>query len=152
MEESAFNKLTLGVYAIGAKAGDRENVMTAAWLTQTGSEPASLLVSLSQDHYTTELIDESGMFSVSVFSDEQFEEACTCGFISGREKDKLAMVPHFYGKKGLPLIEGTAAQFECEVVARHELGESVLFTGKVVSSTFDKDINPMTYNSHDFFD
>jgi len=152
MQESALDKLSLGVYAIGAKAGGRENFMTAAWLTQAESEPVCLLVSLSRGHYTTELIDESGMFSVSVFSDEQFEDAHACGFVSGREKDKLALIPHIYGKKGLPLVEGAAAHFECEVIARHELEESVLFTGKVVSSAFDKDINPLTYNSHDFFD
>lgn len=152
MEKKALEKLTLGVYAIGAKAGDRENIMTAAWLTQAVYEPASLLVSLSRGHYTTELIDESGMFSVSVFSDEQFDEAHTCGFVSGREKDKLSIIPHFYGKKGLPLVEGAAAQFECEVTARHELEKSVLFIGKIVSAIFDKDINPMIYNSSDFFD
>ena len=99
MEKKALEKLTLGVYAIGAKAGDRENIMTAAWLTQAVYEPASLLVSLSRGHYTTELIDESGMFSVSVFSDEQFDEAHTCGFVSGREKTSCQLYRIFTAKR-----------------------------------------------------
>ena len=149
-KETAIDKLSLGVYAIGSKAGDKENVMTAAWLMQAAYEPAHLLVSISKGHYTAELIDESGMFSVSVFSDEQFQTAHYCGFISGRDEDKLKEVPHTYGKKGLPLIDGAAAHMECEVTARYELNESVLYVGKIVSQAV-QDENPLLYHSADFF-
>lgn len=78
-------KVTCGVYIIGVKAGERTNGMTAAWVTQVSMIPPMICVSINKRHFTAELIDKAGCFSVSVLSEDCYELAVRCGFGSGRD-------------------------------------------------------------------
>ena len=54
-----------GVYLVGTKKGEGYNLMTAAFVTQVSFNPASLAVSVAKPHYTAELIQAQGEFTLS---------------------------------------------------------------------------------------
>ena len=52
------DKIPQGVFLVGTKKGEGYNLMTAAFVTQVSFNPASIAVSVANNHYTAELIRE----------------------------------------------------------------------------------------------
>ena len=90
MGKDYMNAITQGVYVIGAKNGEKKNLMTAAWLTQISSRPNQILVAVSAGHYTAEMLQNNAHFTISVLAKGQEEVAKACGFVSGRNAEKTA--------------------------------------------------------------
>lgn len=71
MGKDYMNAITQGVYVIGAKNGEKKNLMTAAWLTQISSRPNQILVAVSAGHYTAEMLQNNAHFTISVLAKGQ---------------------------------------------------------------------------------
>lgn len=65
------DKIPQGVFLVGTKKGEGYNLMTAAFVTQVSFNPASIAVSVANNHYTAELIREQERFSLSVLAEGQ---------------------------------------------------------------------------------
>lgn len=144
------NGLTHGVYVIGSQAENRCNLMTAAWVTQISARPDTLLVAVGKTHYTAQLITQRRSFTVSALSEKQGEIARACGFVSGRDINKLARVHCGFTESGLPWVWEAAAMFECEMTGRIEMGDHILFVGTVIESR-STGATPMVYRASEFF-
>ena len=107
------DKIPQGVFLVGAKKGEGYNLMTAAFVTQVSFNPASIAVSVANNHYTAELIREQERFSLSVLAEGQEAEAKACGFESGRKTDKSKRVQTHLMAPGLPVLDGAAAAMVC---------------------------------------
>lgn len=148
--KDALRLITLGTYVIGTKYGDRENLMTAAWLTQVSSNPASLAIAIGKTHYTAELIDCAGCFSVSILTEIQHDIAIRCGFTSGRNTNKMMNEITNYSKNSMPVIQDAAAYLDCQVVNKIDANDHVLYIAKVIDAEL-KSRNTLTYNFDIFF-
>lgn len=147
---SAMDMLTHGVYVLGVHTPKKDNLMTAAWLCQTSSSPATLIVAVGSNHLTAQLIREAENFTVSVLTDGQSMEAKACGSVSGRTADKTAIVETSYTKSGNPVVAGAAAHLECRVLGEEAVYNHALFIAEVVGATRYSD-QVLTYHRKDFF-
>lgn len=118
------------VIVSGAHA-DKQNGMTAAWLTQVSFSPCLLAVAIAPARYTHELIEKSKIFAVSVLREGQEGVAKALGYASGRKKNKLAGVSIQVLDSGLPVLTDSGAYYECRLVHSYPAGDHTLFIGEV---------------------
>ncbi len=142
--------LVHGVYIIGVKYKAKINGMTAAWVSQVSSKPPMISVAIGKNHYTADLIHRAKSFSINFLSSEQHEWARKCGFVSGRDQDKLDKKDVVFKVTGTPILRNCAAYLECNLVQQIEVGDHILFLGIVVNAD-NKDKPLLIYKSQDFF-
>ncbi len=113
----------------------KPNVMTCAWATPVSEEPPVVVVCVSRESYTAELIKETKEFVINIPSKKFFKALWICGKTSGRNTDKFKMA----GLKTLkahkispPLIEGCIGYIECRLSKTIEVGECYAFFGNVL--------------------
>ncbi|MFH1724000.1 MAG: flavin reductase family protein [Elusimicrobiota bacterium] len=120
------------VVIVGAKAGEKSNWMTAAWVTHVSFKPPLLAVSIGPERYTHSMIKASRAFSISVLREGQEDVAKDLGFRSGAREDKLKGYKVTTAKTGAPILEDAGAYYDCRVVGQHTAGDHTLFIGEVV--------------------
>ena len=148
--ENVLDLLTHGVYIIGVKSGKKINGMTAAWVNQVSSQPPMVSVAVGKSHYTSELISKAKSFSVNILSPNQMELARKCGFISGRDQDKLQEEEITYQASGAPILTDCAAYLDCKLSHQFEVGDHILFIGTAIKGNI-KDRSVLIFRSSDFF-
>lgn len=101
-----------------------------------------LSVYIHKWHLSHDLIWQSGLFCIHLLHREQLDLVYNLGFSSGRERDKLAEVPHRLGQLGLPVLEDRVAAFELRVINTMDAGYATHFLGHIeaVHPGADKDI------------
>ena len=75
-------------------------------------------------------------FVLHLLHTKQFDLIHRLGFFSGRDRDKLADIPHRLGTLGAPVLDDCHAHFECRVVNAMDTGSSTCFLGDVVAVGF----------------
>ncbi|MBA7514510.1 High molecular weight rubredoxin [subsurface metagenome] len=143
--------LTHGVYIIGVKHESKINGMTAAWVNQVSSQPPMISVAIGKSHYTSELIPKAKSFSVNILSPDQIEIARKCGFVSGRNQNKLREEELTYQATGAPILINCTAYLDCKLYHQIEVGDHILFIGIVIKAD-SKNKPVLIYRSSDFFD
>lgn len=150
MNKGIMDLITLGVYVLGVENQKKINFMTAAWVTQISDNPTTILVAVGRNHYTAEMIQKAGKFSVNALTSIQKDVAEWCGFHSGRKVDKGANLIYRKGTFGIPILEDSAGYLECELKQGIEYGDHVLFIAEVINGVAGKSVT-MTYHEKDFF-
>ncbi|MCD6092169.1 MAG: flavin reductase [Bacteroidales bacterium] len=148
MQIEAFFKLSYGLYVIGTKSKNKINGYIANTVFQVTADPAQLAISCSKDNYSTQLIEESGIFSVSILHQGASQELIsTMGYKTGSDFDKFKKFNFVEGITGAPILtDGCLAWFECKVVQKVDLGTHILFIGEVLDSkVLEVNKTPMTY-------
>jgi len=148
--EEVLDLLTHGVYIIGVKHKSKINGMTAAWVNQVSSQPPMISVAVGKSHYTSELIPKAKLFSVNILSPDQIEVARKCGFVSGRNQNKLREEELTYQATGAPILSNCTGYFDCELSHQIEVGDHILFIGIVIKAD-NKNKPVLIYRSSDFF-
>lgn len=129
---------------ITARAGDRTNVMAAAWVMPLDFDPPKIAAVIASDTYTRDLVAHSGELVLNLPTVAMADLTYTVGTTSGREIDKLevfgiATAPA--SKVGAPLIEGCVGWLECRVSrepaieAKHDL-----YVAEVVAAWYDDEV------------
>jgi len=72
---------------------------------------------------------QAGAFAINILAEDQKE--LSARFASGAIVDKFEGVAWTAGHRGLPVIAGSVATFECDKFAEHEAGDHMLFLGQV---------------------
>ncbi len=148
MKIEPFFKFTYGLYIVSSQYNGKKNGYVANTVFQVTAEPPQLAVSCSKDNFSSDIIDKSGKFSVSILHTEAPKDVIgTFGYKSGKDFEKFENVEYFNGKTDIPVVtEGCVAWFECEVVQKLDVGSHIVFIGKVVDTGFtDSNKPPMTY-------
>jgi len=144
----AFFKISYGLYVVSSKKGDKLNGYISNTVFQVTAEPARFAVCCSKNNYTTELINDSKVFSVSVLKkDASTDLIGAFGYKSGKDIDKFKNVKYITGSTGVPIvIDDTLAWFECRVVQSFDLGTHILYTADIIGSDIiDVAGEPLTY-------
>jgi flavin reductase (DIM6/NTAB) family NADH-FMN oxidoreductase RutF len=134
------------VVAITSACGGRTNGMISDSAVRASISPKvpRLAVQVHKWHLSHEFIWESGLFAIHLLHRGQFELVHRLGFVSGRDKDKLAEVPHRTGVTGVPVLDDCYAAFECRVINTMDVGYATNFLGDVVQTTRGKGEEVMT--------
>lgn len=130
--------LTSPILAITSERNGKENGMISDAGVRASIVPAvpRLSVYIHKFNFSHDLILDTGRFVVHLLHTQQFDVIHRLGFASGRDRDKLADVPHRRGELGAPVLDDCHAHFECRVANVMDTGSSTLFLGDVVAVGF----------------
>ena len=133
MDQTAFFKLSYGLYIISTTSEGKDAGCVANTLHQVTSSPAQLAVTLNKDNYTEQLIEKSGRFSAVVLTQNcGMDIIKNFGFCSSRDNDKFAQCTYRRDTHGVPYpSEHMAARYSLKVVKTLDLGTHVMFVGEV---------------------
>ncbi|MGW4283252.1 flavin reductase family protein [Nocardia sp. NPDC004750] len=122
-------RFTTGVAVVSADDGTgRPSAMTINSLTSVSLDPPILLVCLTHGSRTTEAIDATGIFAVSILGSRQESVARRFATRGGARFEDIR--PDI-GGSGVPLIPDALAQLECRVHSTHDVGDHRVFYGAV---------------------
>jgi ferric-chelate reductase [NAD(P)H] len=143
----ALYKIQYGLYVITSKFQDVINGQLATTLFQVTNEPIKVVVVLSKNTYTHELIIKSKVFAASVLSQDTPPQFIgTFGFRCGRECFKFADVNYEVGTTGCPLVlDHALVVLEAAVIQSLDLGTHTLFVGELKTCKKLRDGMAMTY-------
>ena len=147
MDTSALRPISYGMYIIGSRKGGRINAQIANTVVQVCSEPPTVSVAINKQNLTHEFIQQSGVFTVSVLSqDAPLSFIGNFGFKSGRDLDKCSGVDYRLGETGAPIVFDHALSYmEARVVKEVDAGTHTMFIGEIVSAEVIAEGEPMTY-------
>ena len=130
--------LTSPVVAVTSERKGKENGMILDSAIRASIVPTvpRLSVYVHKFNLSHDLIFETGRFVLHLLRTDQFDLIHRLGFVSGRDKDKLADLPHRKGVLGAPVLDDCFSHFECRVINVMDTGSSTLFLGDVVEVGF----------------
>ena len=126
--------LTTPVVAITSARNGKLNGMISDGAVRCSIVPdvPRVLVQINTFHLTREIVRETGRFALHLLHADQVDLVTKLGFVSGRDADKLAEVPHRLGATGCPILEDCYAWFDCTVINHMETGIATIFLGQVM--------------------
>lgn len=138
----AFKYITQGVYVISVSNGQKQNAFTAAWVMQVSFGPPLICFSINKDHYSYQLLQQSGTCCISVLSKQQFEIAEHFG---RSIKDKMLAYPWLKNKTGSPALTDCLAYFDCQVDHYSEAGDHIIAICRVTDAAVLSKGQPLLY-------
>ena len=121
---------------VTARAGGRDNAMTAAWHTSISFRPPLYGVSLAPKRFTYRLIEESQQFGVNFLSIDQAEIIAAVGGSQGEKIDKFerfSLKKEDALKLDVPLLADAYAAYECQVVDLRTYGDHIFVVGEIAA-------------------
>ena len=120
--------------------------ITVSAFASISLDPPLVLISLANESESREWIAASGVFAVSILSDEQ-------EFLSERFAARAPIVnarfdgvPYDTAITGSPILADSLAWYDCRVEARHAGGDHTIFIGRVEAIGFGADRKqPLVY-------
>jgi flavin reductase (DIM6/NTAB) family NADH-FMN oxidoreductase RutF len=143
--------LTYGVYVITTKRGEEVSAMTAVWVTQVSKEPLEVVVGLTPESCTTQMLLESKVFAINVLAKEQQELAYALGRTTSNETDKFVGVPTMTKSTGSPILCDSVAFVDCRVLSQAKVGSHFVIIGEVVEAGVLHDVVPAVYRNGKIF-
>ena len=138
-----------GLYVITTCDNGRDNGCISNTVGQVAAQPNRISVALCKENLTTELIQRSGRFTVSVLSEAaDFELFKHFGFQSGNTVDKFADFTDCRRASNgtLVITRGTNTFFSANVEQTIDLGSHILFIGLITEMETLTDVPSATYN------
>ncbi|HXW34324.1 MAG TPA: flavin reductase family protein, partial [Acidimicrobiales bacterium] len=140
-------KLPTGLYAVGSRSGGRVNLMTASWVCQMATQPKLVGVGVEASALTCRLIDDGGVFAVSVF--KRGDRALVRRFVKPVEDREVSLDEDGRGtirevavasaSTGAPILVAAVAFLDCERRHSYPMGSHTWFVGEVVDCGFGPD-------------
>jgi len=125
----ALGKFGTGVAIVSTKTSDDLPVgVTINSFNSVSLDPPIVLWSLNKQSPSLKAFDHTAKFVIHVLSKDQVDLSKR---FSSRIEEKFANVEYGFGRLGVPLITGCAAIFECTTWLRQEVGDHILFLGRV---------------------
>ena len=148
------NQFCLPVAIVSVAAGEKVNIMTAAWVGPLSHRPPIVYVSIAPKRYTHDLILQAGEFSLSILTDKQREFSSAAGTVSGRKEDKLKQ-PIFQTEPGIaikaPRLKEVRAVLECKLINHFTAGDHTVFIGEVINFVEDESKSPLILFSRKYY-
>ena len=148
MFQKALDKLSYGMFVLTTKLNNKDNGCLINTACQVALTPSCISVSVSKSNLTQKMLLESGIFTVSVLSeDASFDLYKHFGFQSGDKVDKF---DGFYDVKRtqngtLAITKGTNAYISGKVRQTVDLGSHTLFIADVTEAQVLNDAKSATY-------
>ena len=126
--------LPAGVVVVSARVPAGFKGLTANSFTSVSLEPPTVLVCLDHFAQTRDAVAASRLFNVSLL--ERGQE-----FVAERFAGRAPTVdpawrdiPHSVAANGVPLVRGSVAWFQCELIDLHQAGDHDIAVGRVTQA------------------
>ena len=136
MDNSAFFKLSYGLFVVTAHEEGKDNGCITNTVVQQTTTPNRISVTINKNNYTHDMIMRTGVFNVSVLSEEaKFDVFKNWGFQSGKNVDKTLGITFFRLDNGvIYVIDGVNAVICAKVEQTIDLGTHTLFIAEVTDA------------------
>lgn len=142
---AAMGRFATGVTVLTAR-GTHPHAMTVNAVASVSLDPPLLLVCVEEEARLHDAVLSDGRFGLSVLAQHQ---ARVSDWLATRGRplvSQLAQVPTRTGPVlGVPLVEGSLVQLECEVHAAHPGGDHTIVVGAVRGVTTDPEAEPLVW-------
>ena len=147
MDKKALYQISYGVFMLSTKADDVVNGCITNTCMQVANSPTRIAISVLNTNYTCELIKKSGVFALSILSEDcSFQTIQHFGFQSGRNVNKFESMTPPVDCNGVPYLGWHAcAVISGKVVEQMDLGSHTMFIAEVADATLLNDKAPLTY-------
>ena len=124
------------IWLITATHEGKRSGLTATWVSQVSldRDRPVLLAGLSPRNFTTELVEQSGLFVAHLVTQELLPLAYRLAASSGRDGDKLHDVSLTANSQNLPVIAAARAFFICRVFRKLSAGDRVFLWADVIAA------------------
>lgn len=145
---NALFNISYGLYILTAKT-DKYNGCVINTLMQVTSNPNRISITVNKNNYTTQMIEETGEFNVSVLDKTlNFDLIKRFGFSTSKNTNKF---DNFYDFKlaqnKIPYItKHTNSYFSAKVVDKLDVGTHIIFVADVLESTVILNNESVTYS------
>ena len=125
-----YEQLASGILC-NTQLGDRINTMTIGWgaLSILWGRPI-VMVPIRTSRYTHTLLEQSGVFTVSVPQDDRLkEQIALCGVKSGRDVDKFeqfGLTPQPGIEVKCPIVQECFLHYECRVIGSMQMDATTM--------------------------
>jgi flavin reductase (DIM6/NTAB) family NADH-FMN oxidoreductase RutF len=143
----ALASLTTGIYVLTVRAGSRQHGMSSSWAAQVSGNPVLLMVAVDKEHFTHQMILESGAFALNIVGVKSKHLEDYFYSSASRQPGNLRPFALETGATGAPLLKDALASLDCRVVSSHAAGDHTLFIGEVIEARMRATDRPLT--SHD---
>ena len=99
-----------------------------------------LLLSIHAVHHSVKAIDEQGKLSVNIIDEAFLAAADYTGTVSGAKTDKSAIFPYHLGDAGMPVIEQSPLEMECEVIDTYEIDGFKNYICTIINTYIEEDM------------
>ena len=147
MDNKALYSLQYGVFLLGTKNGSKINACITNTCFQAANGPTRIAISVIKQNLTCEMIEESGLFALSVLDKTcSFETIKRFGYQSGRTASKFDGFDYEVAENGCPYIKKEAcALIEAKVCNKLDLGTHMLFIAEVTEAKVLSEKEALTY-------
>ena len=148
MKETLF-KLSYGLFVLSARDTEKDNGCIINTVMQITDTPLQIAVGINKDNYTYEMIEKTGMFNVSVLTEDvPFSVFEDFGFKSGRTEDKFSS---FNDKERSEngifyLTKYTNAFISAKVIKTLDCGTHMMLIAEVTDAKILSDAPSVTYD------
>ena len=146
---AALGMFATGVTVVTARSADGGCIgLTANSFNSVSLEPPLVLWSLARRAATLPVFQRGSHYAINILAAGQ--HALAERFAS-RTVDRFAGVAWHEGLGGAPLLDGTAAVFECFNRSRYEEGDHVIFVGEVERCGCVAGASPLIFHGGRYF-
>ena len=148
MKETLF-KLTYGLFVLSSRDGLKDNGCIINTVMQVTDTPLQIAVAVNKNNYTLEMIEKSGIFNVSVLSEDvPFSVFERFGFKSGREENKFSDFEYKQRSANdiYYITKYTNAYISAKVVNMIDCGTHMMIIAEVTQALTLSDTPSVTYD------
>ena len=131
----------------------KDNIMAASWHSPVSFEPPLYSIFVGKTRFTYQLIKKSQVFAVNFMSIDNQKEVLYCGSYTGENINKFeksGLTKKECEKIDCPYIGEALAYIECSVQEEVEVGDHILFAGKILKSKKIKEGKRIFQDKDDF--
>jgi flavin reductase (DIM6/NTAB) family NADH-FMN oxidoreductase RutF len=141
----AMRRWATGVTVVTTQYQGVRHGMTVNSFTSISLTPPLVLVSLERKTRTHSLVEKSGVFGITVLSENQQTVSDCFAGRCGDHDDRFANLSTHTLLTEAPFIEGGIVFFDCRVVSTFAASTHTLFIGEVIASQLGIDDQPLIY-------
>jgi flavin reductase (DIM6/NTAB) family NADH-FMN oxidoreductase RutF len=146
----AMRHWTTGVTVVTSQAGGVCFGMTVNSFTSVSLEPPVVAVALANDTRTRALVEESGVFGVTILRSDQQEISDRFAGRTLQDEERFVGLETVQLETGSPFLVGGLAFIDCRVIGQFLLGHSTLYLGAVAAVRLEADGEPLVYHNRDY--
>ena len=122
------------ITAVTSTWGGKSNVQIAVAIGGASIVPEKprVLLQIYKTNHSHDMIYHSNAFALNFLRPDQLDLIKEFGFVSGRDRDKLAGIGFSLGSSGSPLLDDCWGYLDCRVINAMDGGDMTCFLGEVV--------------------
>lgn len=153
INQNALFDMSYGMYVVATEYEQKNYGCLIDTVMQQTQVPVIISISLNKKTYTSQMIEKSRKFALSVLSKQTKPDVYqTFGFSTSKEVDKFRNFSYDVLASHNPVLkEHVCTYVDCEVIDSKEIGEYVIFFGKVLLARKVSEEVPITYHEYHQF-